>query len=72
MQAIKNKQITRKARAEIVNSVYARVVEEAQYPTPAQYTTICWRLIENFEELRDKAGSGIVRLVLNEYSSYDY
>ncbi len=70
MKSIKEKKVTRKARVEIVNSVYSRMVEEAQYPTSEQYSIVCWRLIEDFEELRDKAGSGIVRLKYCIYINY--
>lgn len=60
MKCVKEKHLTKKSRLEIVNAVYSRMIDYAEYPTSEQYTTVCWRMIEQFEELRDKARSGIV------------
>ncbi len=75
MKAIDERKLTRKARVEIVNAVYSRMIAHAEYPTSDQYSTICWRLVEKFDALRDKMGNGIVHIVIilciHSHSTYN-
>ena len=60
MAALKREQLTKAARIEIVAALHTRMLQYADYPTPAEYRTVCTRLVKKYPVLGDKIGTKIV------------
>lgn len=60
MKAIDKTKMTKNARVEIVDSLYTRMLQHADYPSSHQYTTAVRRLVETYPNLKDKTDTGFV------------
>lgn len=52
--------ISSTSRIEIIDALYTRMIQHRSYPTPYEYSVVCYRLVERFPTLQDSVGSGIV------------
>ena len=72
MAAIKNGDILKSARVEIVAAMYTRMLQHNSYPSPYEYKVACQRLVHKYRTLEDKIGNGIVSEDSTYIISYMY
>lgn len=53
-------EITRSARVEIISCIAREIWRHTEYPTPAEYTHVCMKLIADHPGLKDTIGNGYV------------
>ena len=56
-EAIKNGQLTKKARTEIVQALSSSILVHTKEPSSVQYNTVCQKLIQKFPTLKDEIGA---------------
>ena len=57
-EAIKSGLMTRAARVEINTSVATMIMVYTIHSTPDDMNTVCWRLVQKYQKLRDNSSNG--------------